>query len=318
MQQNEVKKTHSMRTLEEIEKVRSPTAQKRAQTDTEFLKIAGALAVGNKLHGATTHAPRPPLNLASTKARETERVTEPEKKGESEWGGQTDRETQRAGRGGRRGALTEKNWGVRFGPLTRNSGKSPAALTEKKSLLKYFGNNCWGGGVSLWNEVALNRRKLHFRYSFVILNIEVVELFSGKSQFSRRRGYCWNCFHHNCWSVISRFAPLLKGVELRGAKWQMGWRRVGLARVYDDVLPVASHALLRTSSFWPPCLLFGFSKPVVWGTPDSRGFRHFVVSVISAAPALNHLICGCLSCVHRCRRFRDSHLFCTEATLCKP
>ena len=41
-----------------IEKVRSPTAQRRTQTDTEFLKIAGALAVGNKLLGAT-HAPSP-------------------------------------------------------------------------------------------------------------------------------------------------------------------------------------------------------------------------------------------------------------------
>ena len=56
-----------------------------------------------------------------------------------------------------------------------------------------------------------------------------------------------------------------------------------------------------------------FYKPVVGEpvvcTPDSHGFRHVVVSVISAAHALNHLICGGLSCLHRCRRFCDSRRF---------
>ena len=50
---------------------------------------------------------------------------------------------------------------------------------------------------------------------------------------------------------------------------------------------------------------FGFSrisKPRFWGTY----VLHSVVSVISGNPAINPLVCGCLSCL---RRFRDSRLF---------
>ena len=40
---------------------------------------------------------------------------------------------------------------------------------------------------------------------------------------------------------------------------------------------------------------------------DSRGFRHF--RDISANPVINLLACGCLSCLHNFRRFRDSRRF---------
>ena len=63
----------------------------------------------------------------------------------------------------------------------------------------------------------------------------------------------------------------------------------------------------------------GFSKPRFWGTYDyvlHPGFPVVfvisVVSAISANPAVNPLVCGCLTCLRRfsdSRRFRQKHRF---------
>ena len=53
----------------------------------------------------------------------------------------------------------------------------------------------------------------------------------------------------------------------------------------------------------------GETSPPVVCTLDSGGSRHFCVPVISANPALNPLVCGCLSCLRHVSRFRDSRRF---------
>ena len=55
-----------------------------------------------------------------------------------------------------------------------------------------------------------------------------------------------------------------------------------------------------------------FGEPVLC-TSDCAGFRHLRGFVISAYPALNPLVCGCLSCLRRFCRFRDS-VRCMKAT----